>query len=135
MGAVDVSHAGIASGINNAASRSSGLIAIAVPGIVVLQAFNHGLDSRLAAIDLAPEAREFLDGERTKLAAAELPPGLNAQAATAIRRAIKESFVAGFRLAMLIASGLALISAGVAWAMIEGKPGGSEPGSPDMSHG
>ena len=77
----------------------------------------------------------FTDGERIKLAAAELPPGLDAQAATAIRRAIKESFVAGFRLAMLIASGLALISAGVAWAMIEGKPGGSEPGSSDMSRG
>ncbi len=135
MGAVDVSHAGIASSINNAASRASGLIAIAVLGIVVLQAFNHGLDSRLAAIDLASEAREFLDGERTKLAAAELPPGLDAQAATAIRRAIKESFVAGFRLAMLIASGLALIGALVAWAMIEGKPAGTEHDSPDMSHG
>ncbi len=38
-----------------------------------------------------------------------------------IKQAINESFVAGFRLVMLVASGLALASAACAWLLIGGK--------------
>ncbi len=46
MGAVEQRHAGIASGINNAVSRTAGLLAIAVFGIVVLSVFTSSLDSQ-----------------------------------------------------------------------------------------
>jgi len=46
---------------------------------------------------------------------------MDGQAAAAVDRAIDEAFVAGFRTAMFVAAGLALISAAAAAALIEGK--------------
>ena len=50
-----------------------------------------------------------------------MPEGLNAETASAVQTAIAESFVAGFRIAMLVAAGLALMSAVAAGILIEGK--------------
>ncbi len=120
MGAVDVRHAGIASAINNASSRVAGLLAIAILGIFALNSFNRALDTRLATIDLPPEAVQLLDAERIKLAAAQVPAGISAEQRAAVEVAIAESFVSGFRLIMLIAAGLALASSAFAVLMIGG---------------
>ncbi|MFQ5738467.1 MAG: MFS transporter [Acidobacteriota bacterium] len=114
-------HAGVASGINNAVSRTAGLLAIAVMGVFVLYAFNSNLDSRVATLEISPAAQELLDAQRIKLAGAEVSIDLNPELSTALERAIDESFVAGFRLIMLVAAGLALASAITASLMIEGK--------------
>jgi hypothetical protein len=105
MNAVDVDHSGTASGINNAISRVAGLLAIAILGIVMASAFNTNLDSHLAAIPLSAEAREQLDAQRARLSGAELPTGISEDARNNLSRAIDESFVAGYRTVMLIASG------------------------------
>lgn len=47
MGSVSQEQAGTASGINNAVSRTAGLLAIAVFGVVMLHAFSWDLQSRL----------------------------------------------------------------------------------------
>lgn len=120
MGSVDVRQSGLASGINNATSRISGLLAIAVMGILILQAFNSGLDRRIEAIEVSTEAVEFLDTQRIKLAAADIPPGLSTEKQFAIKSAISESFVDGFRVIMLFSSGLALASALTALIFIDG---------------
>jgi hypothetical protein len=39
-----------------------------------------------------------------------------------MQRSFKESYVAGFRVVMLFAAGLALAGAGAAGALVEGKP-------------
>lgn len=121
MGAVNVRYAGVASGINNAVSRIAGLLSIAVLGIVVLNTFNNSLDRRLVGLELPPEAQQMLDQQRIKLAGAAVPPGLSNQVSAAINRAIDQSFVDSFRLVMLIAVGLALLSAIVAFRMIKSK--------------
>ncbi|HYO48266.1 MAG TPA: MFS transporter [Chloroflexia bacterium] len=121
MGAVDVSHSGLASGINNAVSRTAGLLAIAVLGIIVLGVFNGSLDSRLARLDVPPETRQALDQERIKLAGAEVPESANEELGRSLKTAIAESFVDGFRVAMLIGAGLAVASAAFAALLIEGK--------------
>jgi EmrB/QacA subfamily drug resistance transporter len=121
MNAVGKERAGVASGINNAVSRTAGLLAIAALGLVMLQVFNSGLDRRLSALALAHEARHALDQERIKLAGAEVPGGLEPEMRVAIKRALDESFVDGFRRVMVVAAGLALVSSFVAAVIIEGK--------------
>lgn len=132
MSAVDQRNAGIASGINNAASRVGGLLAIAVRGILLVQTFDTHLDQRLAALAPPPAVRRQLDQQRTKLAAIEVPAGVSAAQRAALTRAVDQSFVAGFRIVALVAAGLTLLSALAAWLTICGsvvRPAGDGAGS------
>ncbi|HEV3238732.1 MAG TPA: MFS transporter [Gemmataceae bacterium] len=126
MNAVAQDKAGVASGVNNAVSRIGGLLGIALLGIVIQQAFNHKLDQRLARLPLALEVRRSIDEQRIRLAGAESSSGIDSQTQQALKEAIDESFVFGFRLVMMVASGLAVASAFSAFVMIQGTlPGGA----------
>ena len=120
MNAVDVRHAGVASGINNAVARAAGLLAVAVLSVLVLHVFNRELDRRLSALSLAPAVVAALDAERVKLGGAEAPPDAGASDRAAIQRVIAEAFVTGFRWMALVAAGLALASALTATVMMDG---------------
>jgi len=139
MGAVEQRHAGIASGINNAVSRTAGLLAIAVFGIVALSVFTSSLQSHLATLHLSPGVQQLIDTQRTRLAGITIPTNVSGEAQLALKRAIDESFVSSFRLVSLICAALALLSAFSAWLLVEGKQleraGGSakEPQSPTVS--
>jgi predicted MFS family arabinose efflux permease len=119
MTSVDVNHVGLASGINNAVSRAAALLSLAILGIIVLAVFSAQLDARLAAIPIPVEVQQALDAQRVQLAAAQVPDGVDPEAAAAIRSAIAESFVAGFRLAMWVAAVMALAGALTAFFTIE----------------
>ena len=118
MNSVPENRVGVASGINNAISRTAGLLAIAVFGIVMLQTFNRLLDQRLSGIQLSAPARAALGSQRDKLAGAELPAELNAAARTTLTRAIEDSFVGGFRVVMGLGALLAVGSAVAASVLI-----------------
>ena len=94
MSSVKENRAGVASGINNAVSRTAGLLAVAVFGLVMLQGFNSHLNDRLQAFALAPEVKQELDNQRVRLADVELPASLDAATKTKLQNAINESFVA-----------------------------------------
>lgn len=120
MGAVEERHAGLASGINNAVSRSAGLLAVAALGVILLGVFNRGLDRRLAGLDLPPATRRALETDRNRLAALEAPASADAGTRKRVDAAVDESFVAGYRVTMLTAAGLALLaSASAAWLIRE----------------
>ncbi len=121
MGAVDERHAGVASGINNAVSRTAGLLAIAVLGIVALSTFNTSLDSHLSALHLSPSVQHFIDAQRIKLAGITIPTNVSVETQQALKRAVAESFVSSFRLVSLICAILAFASALSAWLLVEGK--------------
>ncbi len=121
MNAVAENKAGAASGVNNAASRLAGLLGIAILGIVILHAFNHELDRRLARLDITPEVQRSIDEQRVRLAGAELPSGVDDETRVTLRRAINKSFVFGFKVVMMTSVALALVSALSAFTMIEGK--------------
>jgi EmrB/QacA subfamily drug resistance transporter len=121
MGAVDERHAGIASGINNAVSRTAGLISIAVFGIVMTGAFARNFNARLQSLDLPVETRAALEAQTSRLATIIIPDELKGETKQAVKRGIEESFVSGFRVVILIAAALALMSALFAWLLIEGK--------------
>ncbi len=119
MGAVPTHLAGTASGINNAVSRVASLLAIAVLGIVMLSIFSGNLTSALAASDLPSEAQQQIENRRTDLAAIQPPENLDEQQVEAANQIVDESFLAGFRLVMYVAAGLAVASGGAAWFLID----------------
>jgi len=121
MTSVSGKHSGLASGVNNAVSRTAGLLAIPVLGIFVFLVFSGGLDASVQDLDLSPQAQKQLEAEKVNLGGAEVPSGVSDETGVEIQRAIHESFLAGFRLAMFIAAGLAVASALAAALIIEGK--------------
>ncbi|MBA2441217.1 MAG: MFS transporter [Rubrobacter sp.] len=127
LNSVAGSHSGLASGINNAFSRTAGLLAVAVLGLLMFPIFSAALDSRVADLELSPGARAELEEEKINLGAADAPEGLEAETAAAVEEAIAKSYVTGFRAVMLTAAGLALASALSAALLIEDKRPPKEP--------
>jgi hypothetical protein len=121
LNSVEGKHSGLASGVNNAVSRSAGLLAIPIFGIFVFLAFSTALDAQTMDLDLSSQARQQLESEKADLGAAEVPDGVSGQTAASVERAVAESFVAGFRVAMVAAAILALASAAASALIIEGK--------------
>jgi hypothetical protein len=121
MNSVSGRHSGLASGVNNAVSRTAGLLAIPILGIFVFLVFSGSLDDRVQNLDLSPKAQQQLEAEKVDLGGAEVPPGVSEETGKKIETAIEQSFLDAFRLAMFIAAGSALASAVAAAIIIEGK--------------
>ena len=111
LDSVEGEHSGMASGVNNAAARVAGLLAVAVLSLFVYGTFSANLDARLDNMNLPSEVRSEMEAAKSHLGAAEAPEGVDVAMAGRIERAIDESFVAGFRTAMFISVALALASA------------------------
>jgi len=119
MGSVELKESGVASGINNTVGRIAGLLAIAVMGVFALSTFNRNLDYELDSVDLQQETRQYIDDQRIKILLIDIPENVETETKTYIRSAIDRSFLASFRLMMLISTGLVLLGAFVAWFTIE----------------
>ena len=133
LNSVEGRHSGLASGVNNAVSRTASLLAIAIMGVFVFATFSTALDSRLANLELSQETQTAMEEQKSSLGAASPPESVEGNTAAAIERAVDESFVSSFRVAMYIAAGLAVASALAAAVLIEGKgslakPEGATPG-------
>ncbi len=122
MNSVEEDRVGAASGINNAVARIAGVLAIAVLGMVMVKAFSFHLDRSLAGLSLPSSIRQEFQANEIKLAGLHPPAGLDPTANAAIEESVKEAFVYGFRIVMLICSSLSLASAAVAWLMIPQDP-------------
>ena len=118
MNSVKENKAGVASGINNAVSRTAGLLAIAVLGLVMFQAFNACLDRRLDQLAAPAPVRQAMDNQRIKLAAIEIPTTADEASRTSIKHAVDECFVTGFRRVMIVGAALALASSLIALLLI-----------------
>jgi hypothetical protein len=122
MNAVDVAHAGIASGVNNAVSRAAGLLAIAVMSVPLQYVFDGQIERRLNDLGLRAELVAEVQAQRMMLANAQSPSTASPSEHVAIQRAIAAAFVTGFRLVALTAAGLALVSAATAALTIDALP-------------
>lgn len=110
MSAVAENRAGIASGINNAVSRTAGLLSVAVLGILMLHSFNKALQERIAATQLPQDVQQRLLKEGSKLAGADITTTVDANTVSMVKQAINSSFVSAFRLVSLVTAGLAIAS-------------------------
>ena len=109
---------GTASGINNAVARVAGVLAIAVFGTVMVTAFENRLNRELTSLSLPPEALRDIKTQEIRLAALEVPAKIDAKTQATVREYVREAFVFGFRLVMLICVILSVVSAATAWRMV-----------------
>ncbi|MFP4321384.1 MAG: MFS transporter [Anaerolineales bacterium] len=121
MGSVPQHNAGVASGINNAVSRSSQVFATAIMGGLALVIFGAALGASLDDITLPDEARATLDENAADLGAMAIPDQLDAETTATVREAINASFVEMFRIMMIAGAVLSWLSAGLAYVTIEPK--------------
>jgi EmrB/QacA subfamily drug resistance transporter len=119
MDSVDQRHAGVASGINNATARVAGALAVALLGAIAVGVMRNALDHRLAQLGTAPGLGRALQREAARLAEATVPANLSGAERASAMRALAESFLESFRVNMLVAAGLALLSAVCARLTIE----------------
>jgi EmrB/QacA subfamily drug resistance transporter len=129
MNSVEQERAGTASGINNAVARVAGVLAVAAFGALMAAAFAHSLRRSLASLNLNVGIVHQLESNVAKLGSLDAPPGVDSQSAEAIRSAIADAFISGFRLILLVCAALAIASAGVAWWKI---PAESAARAPDL---
>ena len=118
MNSVGEDKVGAASGINNAVARVAGVLAIAALGIVMVYAFRVHLNHAMAHFSLSPSTVRDLQSNENKLAGLQAPAGLNSHTREILGALIRESFVFGFRVIVLVCAGLSLISAAIAWITI-----------------
>jgi EmrB/QacA subfamily drug resistance transporter len=118
MNAVGPDAAGVASGVNNAVARMAGLLAIAVFGTLMAWAFDGHLRAALQSAAVPADVAASLLDQRGQLAAAQLPPQLDAGVAAAARAALGDAFVAGFRWIMAVSAALAVAGSALAAAFI-----------------
>jgi EmrB/QacA subfamily drug resistance transporter len=113
MGAVETQHAGVASGINNAVSRVSGLLAVAVFGVFLTQTFDRKVETSLDGLRLTSPVRMAIARELPKMAGADvaaIPVTVPGQRVV-IHDAVAGAFVSAFRLVMAGAAMLGLAAA------------------------
>jgi len=119
MTAVGEEQAGVASGINNAVSRTAGLLAIAVFGVMMLYIFSQTLASRMNELQLDDRVRHSVYDERVKLAGLEVPSDIDSATREQLKAAVAAAFVKGFRVIMFTSAALALASAASSWFLIK----------------
>ena len=118
MSSVGEEQAGVASGINNAVSRTAGLLAIAVFGVMMLQTFSETLARRMNEVQFDERVKHAVYEQRVRLAGLELPPDVDPATREQLKGAVADSFVYGFRVTMYTSAALALASAASAWLFI-----------------
>ncbi|WP_420563152.1 MFS transporter [Thalassobaculum sp.] len=121
MNAVEDRHAGIASAVNNAASRVAFLIAVAAVGPLLLIAFNWLQAPLMAEIAMPEAVRAAIGRDPGSLASLTAPEG-SGEAGPLIVAAAREALIDAFRIAIVGLAILATASGVVAAVMYPKKP-------------
>lgn len=114
MNSITRDHAGAASGVNNAVSRIAGLLAIAILGLVMTKVFNQQLIARLQTSAISLTVQQEIIDQRSQLAGIKTND-------ERIHQMVQESFVAGYKVIVLIGVMLSIASSLSAAAFIEAK--------------
>lgn len=133
MSSVEGERAGVASGVNNAIARVAGVLAIAVLGAAMEQAFGYRLQMLLTRLQLDPTVLKNMQSNQVQLGGLQPPPGLDAAAASQIQADVADAFVFGFRWIMFVCATLAVASAWTAFRMIPAVASAQGIGSGDKS--
>jgi EmrB/QacA subfamily drug resistance transporter len=120
MDSVEPSHAGTASGINNAVSRTAGLVALAALGIALAGTFQHDLSQELARLpSISSATLAAVQNARAQIVVGRVPETIvdPAQRA-AVAGAIGHAYTGGFIVAMLVSGALAALGGVLAFLFL-----------------
>jgi EmrB/QacA subfamily drug resistance transporter len=136
----DEHDAGIASAVNNAIARTSGLLATAAVGAVLAGFYADRLDGELAGRTLTPAAQAQVAEARDRALSPVNPGALPPADRAAVTEAVRDAGVETFHLAAIIGAGM-LASAGLLGGLLlrncrrptsaERCPGGQIVGAPE----
>src|ERR1700687_5810343 len=87
------------------------MLAVALLGVLAVGVFRTSLDARLNELQVPRGIRLALAVEIPKLAEATVPSEIGGEERRTLEHALDESFLRTFRIEMLVAAGLALLSA------------------------
>jgi len=121
MGSVASRHAGVASGINNAVTRSSQVLATAVLGAIALSGFSGALLNRVTPLQLPVQAMQPLQQNAADFGNTAVPPSLDSATQVQVKQDIRLAFVDAFREVAFIAAGMAILSAIVSFILVSPK--------------
>ena len=110
MGAAPPDRAGAASGINNAAARVAGLLAVILTTALTAFVFQAQLAGALESMP-DPAAQASILAGAGRFLETPLPPGLGTESVQRVQSALRDSFAAAFATAMLMNAGLAGLAA------------------------
>jgi EmrB/QacA subfamily drug resistance transporter len=120
--AVGTEKSGVASGVNNAVARCAGLLAIAAFGIILTAVFDRDFEKRLALDHVRPRTAQIARLDRDRLYAGSVPADIPAADRTVVADAVREGYLAGFRMVMVASVLACLIAALIASFEIPGAP-------------
>jgi len=112
MNAAGEGRSGLASGVNNTMARVSGLIAIALMGLVLTAGFGRYFVPGLESLPLNDEQIAALTDNIKQLGAMTPPPSLNNEHIEIFENLVRAAFTDGFQNALLAAS-LSVTAAGL----------------------
>lgn len=118
MDAAPEERAGVASGINNTASRLAGVLAVAALTAVAIAAFSDALGPLLARQQVDRGLAAALLERADRLAELAPPEGTGAGTARQVREAVDTAFLDAFRTVTAITGLLAAASGLVAWLTV-----------------
>jgi EmrB/QacA subfamily drug resistance transporter len=119
--AVDVQHSGTASGVNNAVSRVSALLAVALLGAVMSTSFSSHLISSINDAKIVQSQKEQIIEQKNKLGAIQIPDSFDPTAKNIAEKSVDDAFLYAFRVVMGISAFLAFLSSVIAYLMIHNK--------------
>ncbi len=122
MTALPNQYAGIASGVNNAVSRTAGVLAIAVMGGLAIVLFEQNLEHYVTDMPLAADERAELIKNANQMAETQIPDSIDGAQKSEIEMKIKLAFVDMNRITMQVCAALSVLSGLIAWYTIEPGP-------------
>jgi hypothetical protein len=120
MNSIDNEQSGVASGVNNTASRLAGVLAVAALTAVAVGWFSGGLEQHLQDENLPPEVGAYLENNASRLAELRAPANTPAEVSATVEHAVANTYVGTFRLLAVVCGILTALSGLIAWLTLAG---------------